>query len=100
MALAPVINSPPTMPAQANIAKRPLLISLFCNSEYSFGSVGLRPSGSKPRSPGGLDPLGEEKNSAKPQAITSEVTLHGRNVRLCTSVEWMKLVCTYYSQDC
>merc|ERR1712232_1399125 len=39
-------------PATASIARRPLEISLFCNSNNSLSFLGFIPSGSKPRSPG------------------------------------------------
>ena len=40
------------MPAMAIIARRPLLSSLVCISLSSAALAGLRPRGSKPRSPG------------------------------------------------
>ena len=40
------------MPAMAIMARRPLLSSFVCISASSAGFVGLRPSGSQPRSPG------------------------------------------------
>lgn len=47
-----VTNSCAIMPAVEIMARRPLRISLFCSSKNAAGSVGLRPRGSKPRSPG------------------------------------------------
>ena len=47
-----VMHSCATIPAMAIMARRPLLISLFCMSSRPAASLGLRPSGSKPMSPG------------------------------------------------
>ena len=72
------------MPAMAIMARRPLLSSFVCISASSAGFVGLRPSGSQPRSPGewsvrmvhGWEPTGfwkvkTEKTSAMAMAKTT-----------------------------
>merc|ERR1711869_187048 len=48
----PEASSCAIMPAAAIIARRPLLSSLVCIFVNSLGSLGLRPRGSNPRSPG------------------------------------------------
>jgi len=49
--LVPVASSWPIMPTIPIIARRPLFNSFVCISFSSVGLVGLKPSGSQPRSP-------------------------------------------------
>merc|ERR1719353_2175910 len=49
--LSPVAHSCATMPEIASIARRPFMISFVFISFASSASLGMRPSGSKPRSP-------------------------------------------------
>ena len=94
--LPPEMPSCTTMPAMAIIANRPLFSSFVCSSMSSAGSVGLRPSGSKLKSPGlgwlsaeidQVSILGLRKvKTEKISKTASEATTSGKNV--CSDVCW------------